>query len=204
MKVLFEDFFSAIKKNKQKEGRDSCMDFSKVIQERRTIRAYQDQSIDPKVIDSIMQAATLALSWKNTQCWRFYVVSEKQTLQALKERGLPEGNRQKVEQAPCIIVACVEKGLSGLGADNQYANSIGEGWSYFDLGLAVENLCLEAYNQGLGTLIMGIRNEGEIEALFNIPQQYEVVALIALGYPAVKPPMPLRKRVEEVCTFITD
>ena len=64
MKVLFEDFFSTIKKNKPKEGRDSRMDFSKVIQERRTIRVYQDQSIDPKVIDSIMQATTLPQAGK--------------------------------------------------------------------------------------------------------------------------------------------
>lgn len=180
------------------------MECSKVIQERRTIRAYQDRAVDPQVINSIIQSATYAPSWKNSQCWRFYVVTEKQTLNSLKERGLPEGNRKKVELAPCIIVACFEKGLSGLGADNQYANSIGEGWSYFDLGLAVENLCLEAYNQGLGTLIMGIRNEDVIQPLLNIPQQYEIVALIALGYPAMEPPMPPRKKVEEVSVFITD
>ncbi|EJX07904.1 nitroreductase family protein [gut metagenome] len=99
-------------------------------------------------------------------------------------------------------MACYEKGLSGVGSDHQYTNSIGEGWSCFDLGLAVENLCLSAYDKGLGTLIMGMRDEQAIQTLLNIPEQYEVVALIALGHPDMDPPMPARKKVEEVTVFL--
>lgn len=178
------------------------MEFSKVIEGRRTIRSYQDRVVDQDVIYSILQSATYAPSWKNSQCWRFYAVTEKDVLAKLKELGLPEGNRLKVEHAPCIIVTCFEKGISGLGNGDQYANSIGEGWSYFDLGLAVENLCLVAYDKGLGTLIMGIRNGEAVQNLLHIPEQYEVVALIALGYPAINPAMPTRKKVEEVTVFV--
>ncbi|EJX07903.1 Nitroreductase-like protein, partial [gut metagenome] len=46
-----------------------------------------------QVIEAILQEATYAPSWKNSQCWRFYVVTEPTALKNLKEQGLPEGNR---------------------------------------------------------------------------------------------------------------
>lgn len=177
------------------------MKFSKVLEGRRSIRRYKEKAIDHDAIHKIIKSATLAPSWKNSQCWRFYVVTDELKLAELKENGLPGMNKEKVEHAPCLIVSCFETGLSGLGNDGEYANSCGEGWSYFDLGLAVENLCLEAYAQGLGTLIMGIRNEEAIRSMLGIPETQEIVAVIALGEPDVEPPMPKRKKVKETTVF---
>ncbi|MBF0578965.1 nitroreductase family protein [Erysipelotrichaceae bacterium RD49] len=178
------------------------MKFEKVLEGRRSIRQYKVAPVDHDVLKKLIKAASLAPSWKNSQCPRWYVITNDQMLQELKENALPPANQAKVEKAPCLIVACFEEKLSGIGNEpGVYANEAGEGWSYFDLGLAVENLCLEAYRQGLGTLIMGIRNEDVIRSVLKIPPAQKIVAVIAAGYPDADPKMPPRRKIKETTVF---
>lgn len=178
------------------------MELEKAINGRRTIRQYLDQPVQKDQIEQIIQAAIEAPSWKNSQSARFYVITDPKLLKSFKEQALPEGNRKKCENAPCLIVACYQKGLSGIGEPGHYANALGDQWSMFDLGLAVENLCLEAYGLGLGTLIMGIRDEDAIGKILDIPDDQVIAAVIALGHPAINPPRPKRHSVDEAAVFL--
>ena len=72
----------------------------------------------------------------------------------------------------------------------------------FDVGIACQTFCLAAHEAGLGTVIMGIWDEDGITELLNIPEDQELAALIAIGYPDIDPPAPKRKSVEELLTFI--
>lgn len=177
------------------------MKFDKVLENRRSIRKYKNEPIEHDQIKKVLKAASLAPSWKNSQCPRWYVVTNDSLLAELRENALPAGNAAKVENAPCLIVACYEKGLSGLGNGSEYANEIGEGWSCFDLGLACENLCLEAQRLGLGTLIMGIRSEETLRRMLSIPENTVIMAVIALGKPDIEPPMPKRLKLKETTVF---
>ena len=177
------------------------MKFDKVLEGRRSIRRWTDQPIEHDELKKILKAAQLAPSWKNSQSARFYVVTQDTLLAQLKENGLPPFNQKNAEKAPCLIIACFELGKSGLGADGQFANECEEGWSYFDLGLAVENICLEAYQLGLGTLIMGIRNAEAIRTMLHIPESQQICAVIALGTPDIDPPKPKRLKLKETTVF---
>lgn len=177
------------------------MKFDKVLESRRSIRRYTDEPLDKDTVKAVLKAAQLAPSWKNSQCWRWHAVLNDAMLAQVRENALPPFNARNAEHAPCLIVACYKKNQSGLGADGDFANEVGEGWSCFDLGLACENLCLEACRLGLGTLIMGIRNESVLREMLDIPEDEVVVCVIALGHPAIEPQMPKRLKLKETTVF---
>jgi len=68
-------------------------------------------------------------------------------------------------------------------------------WFMFDLGLATQTLCLSAQSQGLGTVIIGLFNHDKVKEILFVPEGYEIVALIPIGYPAQKPSAPRRKEI---------
>ena len=82
------------------------------------------------------------------------------------------------------------------------SNELGNGWGIYDLGLANENLILKAEEMGLGTLVMGIRDEKKLCELLQIPENETLVSVIAVGYAAVNPKMPARKTLEDVAVFL--
>jgi nitroreductase len=53
----------------------------------------------------------------------------------------------------------------------------------FDIGLAMENLCLAAHSLGLGTVIIGLFDAKKVETLLGVPENVSVVAMTPLGYP---------------------
>ena len=91
------------------------MQLQEVLEKRRSIREYQNKPVEREKIQAIIQAATLAPSWKNSQTARYYVVSGPKTLQAMKS-ALPEFNQKNVENVPVLIVTTFVTGRSGFGS----------------------------------------------------------------------------------------
>lgn len=71
----------------------------------------------------------------------------------------------------------------------------------FDAGVASEAFCLAAYEQGLGTVIMGIFDQQEAADLLEIPENQDLIALIPIGYPAEAPVAPKRKPVSDLLSY---
>ena len=71
----------------------------------------------------------------------------------------------------------------------------------YDAGVAGEAFCLAAYEQGLGTVIMGLFDEEEATKLLDLPDDRELVALIPIGYPDEAPAAPRRKAVEDLLSY---
>ena len=67
--------------------------------------------------------------------------------------------------------------------------------------LANENLLLKAAEMGIGTLVMGIRDEKKLHEILSIPEEQMVVSVIGVGYGTVSPDMPKRKSVEDVAVI---
>lgn len=63
----------------------------------------------------------------------------------------------------------------------------------YDAGVASEAFCLAAYEQGLGTVIMGLFDQEEASKALNVPEDRELVALIPIGYPAESPTAPKKE-----------
>ncbi len=177
------------------------MEFGKLMSERRSIRAYRKDAVDKKDVESIIAAAQQAPSWKNSQTGRYYAVMSKDNVDHIREHCLPEFNRKNTADAPVYIITAFEKGIAGFDNDKNAVNELGDKWGAYDLGLQNENMILKARELGLGTLIMGIRDEKALRTKLNIPDTQEVVAVIALGYRNIEPSAPARKSIENIVKF---
>ncbi len=179
------------------------MELDQVLKQRRSIRAFQkDRKVAREDVEEILKAAALAPSWKNSQTARYYVAMSEEMVQAVREQGLPEFNQKRSAGAPVLFVTTFVKNCSGFTREGQPENEVGNGWGCYDLGLQAQNLVLKAAELGLGTLIMGIRDSQGLRKVLKIPEEEEVVSVIALGYPDIQPAMPKRKALEEIAKFL--
>lgn len=161
------------------------MKFAKVLENRGSTEAFLDTPVKKDEIKKVMKAALMAPSWREQETCRFYVITDDDQLATMKENCLNPNDAQKVQDAPVLIVACSLKGMAGcLGG--LPVNEPGQAWGFFDLGMAVENLLLQAEALGLGTLLIGERNEPVLRKMLEMPDGLMVGPLIALGYPAQK------------------
>lgn len=178
------------------------MDFNQVIQNRRSIRAYdKEKKVSKEQVEEILKAALLAPSWKNSETARYYAILNEEKIAEISKKCLPEFNQRNSDGAVLIVTTFV-KSRSGFTKEGKSENECGEGWGFYDLGLANENLVLKAAEMGLGTLIMGIRDGKALRENLNIPDNEEIVSVIAVGYSDAKPEMPNRKNLEDVAKFL--
>ena len=141
------------------------MDVFEAVQERHSIRAYQDKPFPRETLEKILEAGRLAPSAKNIEPWHFITVTD-----AEKRKVLSKGMFAKfAAEAPVIIVACGDVKAS-------------PDWYAIDVALAVENMVLVATGEGLGTCCIGSFNEKEVKALLGVPDNFEVSVMLAVGY----------------------
>lgn len=134
------------------------MEFIKLLEERRSIRAFDpEKHVTAEQIQEIVQAAIQAPSWKNSQTTRYYALVTPEKVEEFSAKCLPEFN-QKSSKGAALVVTAFVKDRSGFTQDGTPDNEVGNGWGYYDLGLHDENLILRARELGLDTLIMGIRD----------------------------------------------
>ena len=177
------------------------MEALEAIKTRRSIRQYKTTPVDSKTIELVLDAARLAPSWKNSQCWRFIVVRDNNVKVELSNT-LSAGNRaiESVRNAPVVIVVCAELGKSGY-IDGKLATDKGEWWYMFDVALATENLMLAAHSLGLGTVAAGLFDAKRAADILQVPQGLCVVLVLPLGYPATEPePIP-KKELSEIVFY---
>ncbi|MGI6011464.1 MAG: nitroreductase family protein [Ruminococcus sp.] len=181
------------------------MDLIQGIRERRSIRKFEDKPVSRELIKEIVETASYAPSWKNTQTWRYIVVDNKEILKRISSEECMMGfahNGEIVAKTPALVVLTSVKGRSGYERDGSFSTAKGSHWESFDAGAAAQTFCLAAHEKGLGTVIMGIFDESKIGGVIPIPEEQQIAALIALGYPAEVPKAPARKAAEELLTFI--
>ena len=174
------------------------MEFQELITARRSIRAY-DGGIDHETLVSILKEAQQAPSWKNQQTARCYAVETPETLEAFRAATLPSFNQNSSAKAALVVTTYV-KDIVGFG-DGAPVNEIGNGWGAYDLGLHDAYLILAARNAGYDTLIMGIRDAEAIRKQLNIPDNEEIMSVIAVGKRSADVAPRPRKAFEEVVKF---
>ena len=172
------------------------MDLMEAIKGRRSIRKYKPDAVPEEVLQKVMEAVRWSPSWANTQCWEVIVVKDPQVKSELAET-LAKGNPafSSMIDAPFVIVLCGKKGVSGFKKGE--AATVKGDWLMFDTGIAMQSLCLAAYGQGLGTVVVGLFDHKKAEEIVGLPQNVEVVAMTPLGYPAAQGSTPRRKEVSE-------
>ncbi|MEM2280653.1 MAG: nitroreductase family protein [Candidatus Bathyarchaeia archaeon] len=168
------------------------MDVFEAVQRRRSIRAYDPTPIPKDKLEKVLEAARLAPSAGNIQPWHFIVVSD-----AEKRAKLAKAPFAKfLKQAPIVIVGCGDQRASPK-------------WFMVDVAIAMQNMVLTATSEGLGTCWVGSFDENQVREMLKIPENYRVVALLALGYPRGKIDIQgkilhlirRRKKLEEIVSF---
>ena len=84
-----------------------------------------------------------------------------------KLRTICSDNKERIKNAPVLIVSTFERGKSGFFQGNQ-TNEVGDGWGAYDNGLSNCYLILKARAMGFDTLIMGMRDADKLRELFAI------------------------------------
>lgn len=179
----------------------NTMTANECITGRRSIRKFTNQPVSHDLIEKIVTTASYAPSWKNTQITRYIAVEGEKKTALAKCTSIYPGNGAIMEQAPMVIAVTALKGRSGYERDGSFSTPKGTGWQMYDAGVASEAFCLAAYEQGLGTVIMGLFDEADAAEVLGLPEDRELVALISIGYPAESPAAPKRKTVEDLLTF---
>lgn len=177
------------------------MAFSKLIEARRSVRAYAPSEISREELTQIVTEALNAPSWKNQEATRYRIAASTESKARVWKEALPSFNATSSANAAALVVVSFKKGLSGYLGDAP-ANEVGEMWGAYDAGLASSYFVLAAKNHGWDTLIMGIRDEAALRKIFDIPADEVVLSVIALGksaQPYFKNP---RKPVGEVLEIV--
>jgi nitroreductase len=170
--------------------------FDDVITSRRSVRKYDaSKKISEAEVRDLIKAVQDAPSWANQQPTKYYVAISPEKLAAVQD--MVGGNKERIKDAPVLIVSTYERGKSGFFQGEQ-SNEVGDGWGAYDNGLSNCYLILKARAMGFDTLIMGMRDADKLRELFSIPENETVMAVISLGYRAEEPNRPERKNLDEI------
>ena len=169
------------------------MDFYEAIKTRRSVRSYKPDPVPEDVLKRILNAARIAPSGGNRQPTRLIVVRDDHRKDAL----IPLCNGQKfIAQAPVILVAC------GWEIPTNRGGYMGKLSMLMDVAIAVDHLTLAARAEGIGTCWIGSFDNSGIKQFLDVPDNYQVVALIPLGYSVGEPFQEITNRMpmeQSVC-----
>ncbi|MCD6373824.1 MAG: nitroreductase family protein [Thermococcus sp.] len=154
------------------------MEFFEVLRKRRSVRRFQDKPVPREIIEKLLEAAFLSPSSFNKRPWHFIVVDEEEKLLALSKAKLGAAG---LATAPLAIVVTADGSRSDVWVE--------------DASIAAEHIQLAALDLGLGAFWVQIRNrmhdesksaEDYVRELLKIPENYRVLCIIGVGYPAEK------------------
>jgi nitroreductase len=149
------------------------------IRTRRSVRAYAPIPVEDWKLDMILEAARLAPSSTNSQPWRIIVVKDEEK-RAILAKATPNNIRQHpwLLQSPIVLILCASK-----SAVQKIFQVVGKNYHLVDMGIVGDHICLTAAELDLGTCWIGWCDKSKIKKAFHIPFMWDVVCLIALGYP---------------------
>jgi len=162
------------------------MDLLEGIYTRRSIRQYTDQPVEGEQLMEIIRAGTWAPSGLNNQPWRFVIIKGSAVRNELAKLTK---NNFIIERASACIAVFIDK--------SAIYNEIKD---YQAMGACMQNMLLAAHGLGLGAVWLGeiLKSAGAVRLLLELPEEMELMAVIAIGYPVQQKKTSYRKDVSEV------
>lgn len=162
-----------------------------LIGKRWSARAFSSREVTPEQVASLLEAARWAPSAYNEQPWRFIVASKSDPETYDKLLGsLLELNQLWARNASVLILTLARKTFTHNGTPNLYA--------LHDAGMAAANLALEATALGLNVHFMAGFNHAVAREAFQIPGDYELGTVVAVGYAGDPETLPEKFRLAEL------
>lgn len=171
-----------------------------LILRRQSDRKYSTKPVEQEKLNRIVEAGRMAPSACNAQPWKFIVVTDPALINLLaiaSSSRLIEIN-SFVAQAPALIVIVREKpNISSMVGSAMKKKD----YSYMDIGIATENICLQATAEGIGSCIIGWFDEREVRKILNIPAHKRPILIITLGYSLSEYRNKKRKPKEDTVSY---
>jgi len=151
------------------------MDILEIIKSRRSVRKFTAQKIEQEKIEKILEAGRWAPSGKNNQPWKFHLVEERTKRAELAKLTI---DAQIINGCSLCICIFLDKDLMYDRIKDCQA-----------VGACIQNMLLEAHSLGLGACWLGeiLKNKDKVNHLLGLSERYELMAVVALGYPAESP-----------------
>ena len=193
-------------------------DLFDVVKQRRSIRKYLSKPVQKEVILEVLAAAGCAPSAHNSQPWRFIILQgdpvKRRLADAMAEAWAKDLQRdgikvesdkrtERVERfatAPVLILACLTMVDLRKFPDSE-RQMCERDLAVQSFGAALQNLLLAAYAKGLGAcwFCAPAFCKETVKKSLKIPDEVEPQAFVAMGYPAEKPQVPIKKLLEGYC-----
>ncbi len=148
-----------------------------LLRNRRSIRKFTEQSVEPEKLDVLKEALLRSPSSKNINPWEFIFVNNREKINLLKQCR-PHGT-SPLETAPLAVVVCADETKNDVWIE--------------DCSIASILLQLTAQSLGLGSCWVQVRNrmhsesvtsEKYIQEMLGIPENFGILSIITIGYPA--------------------
>lgn len=202
------------------------MELNEVIFNRMSVRYYEERSIEEEKLKELINSAIRAPTASGLENWLFVAYKDENIKKRIHEMmyeahaeyyrayGLPEEKIEKLKtkifergmyKAPVYIGVFVDKETRFLkGKEYEEIEFL---WSVESAAMAIENLMLKAVELGLGTCYIGVtsleRYQRELREMAGLSENWYLVGLVPVGYPAEKiAPRPRRKSLEKVLKII--
>ncbi len=169
------------------------MEVNEAIRKRRSIRRFTKRKVSEGVIIEAIEAGLWAPSAGNVQDKHFIIVRKQELKEALINAVFEQ---VWIAKAPVILIL-----VSDIDRLRLKFRSRAEFYATISAGAAMENILLSLTGNGLQGANVGLFDEVEVKRILNIPDEKRVFSIIALGYPAEKPPIPRRALMEQVVFF---
>ncbi len=162
------------------------MDILDIIKTRRSIRKFDEAQVPEELLEKVLEAGRWAPSGMNNQPWRFAVIRDAPVRENLSTLTHYSGIIRKADTLVAVLLdneACYNrtKDVQAVGA-------------------CIQNMLLEAHSVGLGCVWLGeiLKSSGQIEKILELREGLELMAVLALGYPAEKPKTVKRKELTDL------
>lgn len=148
------------------------MDFLELAKNRYSCRSFLEKPIEQEKINLILEAARLSPTAANFQPQRILVLTDKEKLSKLSECTKYGWN------APLVLIVCYDKNISWK---RKYD---GNDEGTVDASIITTHMMLEVTSLGLGSTWVGSFNPQKVRSIYNIPENYEIISILPIGYPS--------------------
>ncbi|MFI3226370.1 MAG: nitroreductase family protein [Clostridia bacterium] len=162
------------------------MEFLKLAEQRYSVRKFKPESIPQEQVGAILQAGHLAPTGKNTQPQRILILDNQESLEKLKDCTKCHFD------APLAMLVCADSEDCYIRPyDGKYGHEI-------DASIVTTYMMLKAQEMGIGSTWVMHFNPTKMRETFAVPEKYDIVALLVMGYPAEDAtPSPLHYQFDD-------
>ena len=204
---------TSIAAEEKKAETTPAMDAIEAIMKRRTVRSYKPDPVPEEHLNKILSAGNMAATAGNQQPWKFLVVKDRKTIDAmmpellkffkkqLDKNNVPQDKQKEILDnaekstakymtAPVYVLVLVDK-------QSKYPS-----YTIYDGTLAAANIMIAARALGYGTVFMTDAIPPEVsKKVLNIPDRYERICMFPIGIPQAWPETPKKKELKEVVCY---